>query len=320
MGEFPGDALDTPLAALFERQAAIHRDRLAARSRRHSLTYAALDHAADRWARQILARRGPAVEPIALLFEPDVPVVVAILAALKAGKIYVALDPDHPHVRHAAILADAGAPLIVCDAAHRDRAAALAGAPRDVLDLDAPDPPAAAPRARAGPVARRGLAGPGTPPEVPLDASPVRGERADGPRRCRAGPRPLPAGLRPRPRFRHHRRAALPLPVRTRPRLANPYVAPGTPVEEAVARTWAEALGLDEVGVQDDFLELGGSSLQAARVVSRIGERFGLAVPVHTLLDAPRVASMTRVIVDHLVERLEPATRARLLAGLGESS
>ena len=301
MGEFPGDALDTPLAALFERQAAIHRDRLAARSRRHSLTYAALDHAADRWARQILARRGPAVEPIALLFEPDVPVVVAILAALKAGKIYVALDPDHPHARHAAILADAGAP-------------------RDVLDLDAPDPPAAAPRARAGPVARRGLAGPGTPPEVPLDASPVRGERADGPRRCRAGPRPLPAGLRPRPRFRHHRRAALPLPVRTRPRLANPYVAPGTPVEEAVARIWAEALGLDEVGVQDDFLELGGSSLQAARVVARIGERFGLAVPVHTLLDAPRVASMTRVIVDHLVERLEPATRARLLAGLGESS
>lgn len=87
-----------------------------------------------------------------------------------------------------------------------------------------------------------------------------------------------------------------------------------------MARTWAEALGLDEVGVQDNFLELGGSSLQAARVVARIGERFGLAVPVHTLLDAPRVASMTRVIVDHLVERLEPATRARLLAGLGESS
>src|SRR5262249_28626830 len=54
------------------------------------------------------------------------------------------------------------------------------------------------------------------------------------------------------------------------------YVAPRTPVEEAVAGIWAEALGLSEVGVQDDFFALGGHSLLATRVVAQVRSDFAI--------------------------------------------
>jgi acyl-coenzyme A synthetase/AMP-(fatty) acid ligase len=53
-------------------------------------------------------------------------------------------------------------------------------------------------------------------------------------------------------------RRALPAPHPTRARLDQPFIAPQTPVEEAVGRIWEEALGVERVGSQDNFYELGG--------------------------------------------------------------
>lgn len=144
--EFPRSALEEPIGALFERQVARHAGRPAVSSGGRVLTYAELDRSANRLARAILARRGTGLEPIALLLAHDAPVLAAILAVLKAGKIYVALDAHHATPRLAAILADSEAPLIVCDAANHDRARALIpprGALLDVTSLDdaAPDGP-----------------------------------------------------------------------------------------------------------------------------------------------------------------------------------
>ena len=69
-------------------------------------------------------------------------------------------------------------------------------------------------------------------------------------------------------------RRALPAPGRDRPALAIPYVAPRTSVEADVARLWADVLDLERVGVDDPFLDLGGDSLLAMRVVSRLRESF----------------------------------------------
>jgi amino acid adenylation domain-containing protein len=73
-------------------------------------------------------------------------------------------------------------------------------------------------------------------------------------------------------------RGALPDPPRTRPVLENPYRAPSTPVETMLCRIWAEVLVLDEVGVDDGFLDLGGDSLKAAAVISRVSQHLGVYI------------------------------------------
>jgi amino acid adenylation domain-containing protein len=64
-------------------------------------------------------------------------------------------------------------------------------------------------------------------------------------------------------------RAALPAPDSARRDLKQEYVAPRNPVEESLAQIVAEVLGLERVGIQDNFFDLGGASIQALRVVER---------------------------------------------------
>ncbi|MDV3209715.1 MAG: D-alanine--poly(phosphoribitol) ligase subunit DltA, partial [Rhodococcus ruber] len=83
-------------------------------------------------------------------------------------------------------------------------------------------------------------------------------------------------------------RRALPEPVfETRV-----FRAPSTPVEEIVAGTFAEVLGVERVGADDDFFELGGNSLIATQVVSRLGAALDTQVPVRTLFEASTVAAL----------------------------
>ena len=73
------------------------------------------------------------------------------------------------------------------------------------------------------------------------------------------------------------------------------YVAPRTPLEEELARIWQELLGVERVGVYDDFFALGGHSLLATQAVIRI--RNAVAdVPLHSLFNAPTVAALAEVI------------------------
>ena len=71
-------------------------------------------------------------------------------------------------------------------------------------------------------------------------------------------------------------RSALPAPGPARPELETPLVPPRTPVEETLAEIWVEVLGVDRVGILDNFLELGGNSLQASRIAVRVIRAFGV--------------------------------------------
>ena len=62
-------------------------------------------------------------------------------------------------------------------------------------------------------------------------------------------------------------RLHLPAVESIRPELGIPFSPPGTRVEEALAQIWAEAMGLDRLGIHDDFFELGGDSLMAMRLL-----------------------------------------------------
>ncbi|MGN9822060.1 non-ribosomal peptide synthase/polyketide synthase, partial [Streptomyces sp. SD11] len=89
-------------------------------------------------------------------------------------------------------------------------------------------------------------------------------------------------------------RGALPAPDGTRAVAASTYVAPRTDVERILADAWAQVLGLDRVGVEDNFFDLGGDSIISIRVVARARE-FGVHVTAAQLFDHQTVASLASV-------------------------
>ncbi|ETX03985.1 MAG: hypothetical protein ETSY2_31395, partial [Candidatus Entotheonella gemina] len=91
-------------------------------------------------------------------------------------------------------------------------------------------------------------------------------------------------------------RLALPAPARVRPELEAAFLAPRNAAEEVVAGIWANLFGIDEVGVHDHFFDLGGHSLLAIRVISRLRDALGVAVPLQALFDAPTVAALSREV------------------------
>lgn len=83
---------------------------------------------------------------------------------------------------------------------------------------------------------------------------------------------------------------------------ARPYTAPRTPVERLVAQLWGDVLKVERVGIDHPFLELGGDSMLATLLVSRIRQEVAVEVSVRSLLDAPTVAEQARVVVDLLLQ------------------
>ena len=73
----------------------------------------------------------------------------------------------------------------------------------------------------------------------------------------------------------------------------NPYVAPRNEVEEMISEVWQELLGIDCVGVHDNFFtQLGGHSLLATQVASRLRQLFQVELPLRRLFEAPTVAEL----------------------------
>jgi len=91
-------------------------------------------------------------------------------------------------------------------------------------------------------------------------------------------------------------RAALPAVPASRPALETPFVPPRTAIETLLAALWAEVLKTGEPGVQDDFFELGGDSLQAAQLGARVIARLGVDIPLGTLLQAATVEAMAAMV------------------------
>jgi len=121
----------------FEKQADTFPDRIAVRTASREFTYDALNRTANRIAHAILAVDAEGEQRVALLLEQSDPLLVAsILGILKAGKIYVPIDPSYPPARTTYVLENSQAVLIVTGSSNLSLARELAGNERHVLNVD----------------------------------------------------------------------------------------------------------------------------------------------------------------------------------------
>jgi acyl transferase domain-containing protein len=107
----------------------------------------------------------------------------------------------------------------------------------------------------------------------------------------------------------------------SRPVLLTEYVAPQNDLQEALASVWRGLLGFEEIGIHDNFLELGGDSLLAVQLTSRLRALFRMDLPPNTLFEAPTIAELALYMIAHearpgLVEKT--ATILRQIEGMTE--
>lgn len=90
-----------------------------------------------------------------------------------------------------------------------------------------------------------------------------------------------------------------------RPKLNTAYVAPETDIEKTIAKVWSEVLGIEQIGVTDDFFELGGNSLLATQLGSRMKELFPIEIPLQVFFEGPNIRHLSEHVEKLLLEKLE---------------
>jgi amino acid adenylation domain-containing protein len=89
-------------------------------------------------------------------------------------------------------------------------------------------------------------------------------------------------------------RKALPAPDMTRPNLEKAYIAPRNEVEEILAKIWADILGIDHVGIHDNYFDLGGASIQSLQLIAKANE-VGFHLTPEMLFEHQTVAELASV-------------------------
>jgi acyl carrier protein len=84
--------------------------------------------------------------------------------------------------------------------------------------------------------------------------------------------------------------------VHARPALAGAYVGPRDETERKIAKVWQEILGLDQVGIHDNFFDLGGNSLIGLKVISRVKAELHADLSPVALFEGPTVAAMAKLV------------------------
>ena len=109
-------------------------------------------------------------------------------------------------------------------------------------------------------------------------------------------------------------RQSLPTPEGSRPKLEEDFVAPRNSIEETIAGIWREILGLKQVGIYDNFFDLGGHSLMATQVISRLRNAFQVeSLPLRRLFETPIIAELVTAVVQFQVEQEDEEEMRQIL-------
>jgi acyl carrier protein len=105
--------------------------------------------------------------------------------------------------------------------------------------------------------------------------------------------------------------------------------APKNTLQEVLSKVWAESLGIEKVGIEDDFFELGGASVVATQIVSRLRQMFQMDLPAILLFDTPTIEKLAHYMIEHeaqpgltektaiLLKRIEGMTEEEVARSLG---
>jgi amino acid adenylation domain-containing protein len=96
-------------------------------------------------------------------------------------------------------------------------------------------------------------------------------------------------------------RTGLPAPDGARRRVDETYAPPRGPVEEALASIWCEILGIDRIGINDDFFDLGGHSLLAIKLLARVQSEFDVELPLGNVFAGPTIGQLGEAVTLALV-------------------
>ncbi len=114
-------------------------------------------------------------------------------------------------------------------------------------------------------------------------------------------------------------RSALPTSAGAHRDPAVAHVAPRTTIETRLADIWQEILGVTQVGIHDNFFDVGGHSLKAMQLVSRIRREFGVALPLRRIFEGPTLAELAAIVertpedadqtaLEHILDDLDQMT------------
>lgn len=111
-------------------------------------------------------------------------------------------------------------------------------------------------------------------------------------------------------------RRALPAPDASPTEPAENFIAARTPVEEVLSEVWSEVLGVERVGVEDNFFDLGGHSLLATRVLSHVRRLFRRELPLQVVFEATTVAKLAQAVIESETQPGQTEKIARVLQKL----
>jgi amino acid adenylation domain-containing protein len=115
-------------------------------------------------------------------------------------------------------------------------------------------------------------------------------------------------------------RKRLPAPEQSRTEDERRLEPPRTPVEEVLASIWADILGLDEIGIHNDFFKFGGHSILAAQLVSRLRGIFRVELPHQALFETPTIAGLASAMIKQAEQGRRIERIAELLLSVANSS
>jgi acyl carrier protein len=94
------------------------------------------------------------------------------------------------------------------------------------------------------------------------------------------------------------------------------YVAPRNDTERLLAQAWSEVLGVRRVGIHDDFFDLGGNSILATQLISRLAPHFNVDIPLSSLFDRRTIAGLAELVEQASRPQQHDADLAELLETL----
>lgn len=107
-------------------------------------------------------------------------------------------------------------------------------------------------------------------------------------------------------------RRALPAPESVRPDLPQAFVAPRPGVEQSLAGLWSDLLGLPQIGIHDNFFDLGGHSLLTTQLISRVRELFKVELPLREVFQQPTIAALA-IVIEHAQNNSAPSEMPKIV-------